>query len=52
MISILQNEGILLEYRKNGESTAGNYIDINKNGFFRVGLRYVDEDGNRQIKGM
>jgi len=42
----------LLEYSNDGEPAAGNYIDINKNGFFRVGVRFVDEDGNRKIKGI
>ena len=52
VVGLFNNGGILLEYQKDGESTAGNYIDVNKNGFFRVGTRYVDQDGNRQIKGI
>ena len=50
-VTIFNNGNILLDFKHNGEFAAGRYIDINRNGFFRVGLRYVDKDGNRQIKG-
>ena len=47
VVSLFKGGGILLEYQKDGEPTTGNYIDINRNGFFRVGTRYVDEDGHK-----
>jgi hypothetical protein len=47
VVCLSKSGGILLEYQKYGESDAGNYIDINRNGFFRVGTRYVDDEGNK-----